>query len=529
MKLIRIALLLILCFTFTVNAQNYVAESIGFNPPHSYTQVGTGLFVDDMYSSVISLGTDFDFEFYGNVYSNAVIGTNGVISFDLDNANNFCPWSFDNNIPDMAFPVLNAILGVYHDMDVSAGSGIGEVNYANYGTEPNRRFVVNFYKNPQFSGACNDLESTIQVVLYETTNNIDVYIQEKPSCITWNDGNAVLGIINETGATALAAPGRNTSDSPWEAYNEAWRFSFFTGTEVEAYNATYTVCDSGGGGFEIFDLNLIIADVIGNQSNVTASFHSTFLDANNDVNPLISPYENTANPEIIYARVEDSGGLYATSEVTLQVISCIDDDNDGVDTAQEDLNGDGNVENDDTDNDGIPNYLDEDDDNDNVDTILEITGIGAGATGATYIFIDTDGDTIENYIDNDDDGDGVLSHHEDHNHNGTPVDDDINANSIPDFLDDEVVVISLGTAENELIDLAFYPNPATDVVTMSSTQFSSEIGIVVFNINGQQLVSETRTPQNDSVSLDVSGLESGLYFVQIASEGNSVTKKLIKK
>ena len=48
-----------------------------------------------------------------------------------------------------------------------------------------------------------------------------------------------------------------------------------------------------------------------------------------------------------------------------------DSDGDGISDVEEDLNGDGNIENDDTDGDGIPNYNDPDDDGDNIMTIVE--------------------------------------------------------------------------------------------------------------------------------------------------------------
>jgi RHS repeat-associated protein len=73
-----------------------------------------------------------------------------------------------------------------------------------------------------------------------------------------------------------------------------------------------------------------------------------------------------------------------------------DTDNDGVDDYLEDLNQDGDVANDDSDGDGIPNYLDPDDDNDTVLTSVEGTQ-------------DTDNDGIPNYLDTDDDNDGFLT------------------------------------------------------------------------------------------------------------------------
>lgn len=48
---------------------------------------------------------------------------------------------------------------------------------------------------------------------------------------------------------------------------------------------------------------------------------------------------------------------------------------------------------------------------------------------------DTDGDGIPNYGDNDDDGDGISTLNEDYNGNGNPTDDDMNANGIADYLD----------------------------------------------------------------------------------------------
>lgn len=70
-----------------------------------------------------------------------------------------------------------------------------------------------------------------------------------------------------------------------------------------------------------------------------------------------------------------------------------------------------------TDNDGVVNGLE--DLNGNLDPLDD----------------DTDGDGIANYGDNDDDGDGVLTINEDYNASGSPLDDDSNSNGIPDYLD----------------------------------------------------------------------------------------------
>lgn len=109
-----------------------------------------------------------------------------------------------------------------------------------------------------------------------------------------------------------------------------------------------------------------------------------------------------------------------------------DDDGDGVPTADElllDMNA-GNPA--DTDGDGMLNYLDLDDDNDGIDTINEdVDGDG------NPINDDTDGDGTPNYSDTDDDGDGILTIFEDIDGDGNPTNDDTDGDGIPNYLDDD--------------------------------------------------------------------------------------------
>lgn len=100
-------------------------------------------------------------------------------------------------------------------------------------------FVVNFDQVCHYQ--CNSITTTQQIVLYETTNAIEVYIQSKPTCTTWNSGNAVIGIQNSTGTVGYTPTGRNTGS--WNASNEGWRFTpdgtpNYTLTWFEAGNPT---------------------------------------------------------------------------------------------------------------------------------------------------------------------------------------------------------------------------------------------------------------------------------------------------
>ena len=64
---------------------------------------------------------------------------------------------------------------------------------------------------------------TSQIVLYETSNIIEVYVQDRTPCTSWQGGVGVIGIQNESGTIAHVPPGRNTGS--WSAHNEAWRFT----------------------------------------------------------------------------------------------------------------------------------------------------------------------------------------------------------------------------------------------------------------------------------------------------------------
>ena len=74
-----------------------------------------------------------------------------------------------------------------------------------------------------------------------------------------------------------------------------------------------------------------------------------------------------------------------------------DQDEDGVVSTLEDLNGNGIEEDDDTDGDGSPNFVDGDDDGDGVATSVEVEFDDDG----NIIFMDSDGDGIPNYLDPD--------------------------------------------------------------------------------------------------------------------------------
>jgi len=202
----------------------YTVSSIPYTPPYQFgcLQNPVSINVDDIWSQPINL--PFNFCFYGNNYNQCLIGSNGVITFDQTNntAGGYSTWSFANNIPNATL-FKNTIFGVYHDIDPSVGGEVGwELITLNTGC---RALVASWSNIPMFSSTCNAQLYTGMMVLYENTNVIDVYIQEKNVCGTWNSGNAIVGIQNIDGTQAVAAPNRNGLDTDWAITNEAWRFT----------------------------------------------------------------------------------------------------------------------------------------------------------------------------------------------------------------------------------------------------------------------------------------------------------------
>ena len=495
---------------FHSNAQNdYSVASI----PHQVYTAATPIqfTIDDKYSDVIPL--TFDFKYFGNTYNQVVIGTNGEMSFTTSLANGFSPWSFNTTIPNLNFPVKNAVLGCYNDMYNNPPQGSGTITYSVVGSAPYRKFVVLFNNQPAFS--CNTAAiTTFQMILYETLNTVDVQIVQRQSCTTWNGGRAVTGLINDTGSIGITPPGRNTG--PWTATQEGWRFAL----PVSNSNYSYIACENTAAGVADFNLQVVKDDL----ENANLNFHTSLSDAQFAENALasLSFTNTTANYQILYA----TDGTSIT-QVDLRTINCQNDyDLDSVPTIDEDLNNDGNFANDDTDNDGIPNFIDNDDDGDMVLTSVEyvFANLPNGRTETTLL--DTDGDGTPNYLDNDDDGDGVLTINEDYNGNNNPADDDTNNNGTPDYLEQSVALGVVKNALNTLISV--YPNPASDAFYIANKSAETVSNVSIYAINGT-LVKEFKNTAATANGISIAEFPTGVYLVRLTVGETIVNCKLIKK
>jgi Secretion system C-terminal sorting domain len=503
-----IFLAILFSLSFIGNSQNnYTVSSIPFQQ-YTASSVVQGT-MDDKYSDVIAL--PFSFDFYGTTYNQIVVSTNGYIDFRTNLANMGSPFAFSQTIPNVAFPVKNSILGAYADLNnVNAQ---GTITYGVYGTAPHRKFVVYFWNNSFF--ACPTMKSTFQMVLHESSNIIDVQLVDKQTCSNLNSGKTVSGLINSAGDMGIAAPGRNTST--WTAFHEGWRYTrpgYYT-------NYQFVRCDDNTDGFQTFNLNVAATDLSpANPSGIT--FYASLTDAQANVNAISNSatYSNISNPQTLYA-----SGNGMIKQVTISVIDCaVDVDTDTVGTALEDINNDTNLANDDTDGDGLANYIDNDDDGDLVLTNVEYVFAKTNQNSVNSI-LDTDNDSIPNYLDNDDDGDGVLTFREDYDGDGNPGNDDTNANGTPDYLEQGV---ALGVHINEMEDqIVIYPNPVNDIVYIENSSDKEITAISIYAINGS-LVKEIKA-SGTIQSVVVSDLQSGIYFVKVVVNDDVLNYKFIKR
>jgi len=165
---------------------------------------------DDSQQGPFNIG--FTFCFYGNTYTQFYVGSNGWISFSPNQ-----PVTYTSApIPSAGTPA-NSVMGAWQDWHPGIG---GQIRYQVQGTAPCRKLVVSWISVPFFS--CTTVNGTFHIVLYESTNVIEVHIQSKQFC-AWANGTATQGIQNANATQAVTTPGRNSSQ--WTANNDGRRWT----------------------------------------------------------------------------------------------------------------------------------------------------------------------------------------------------------------------------------------------------------------------------------------------------------------
>ncbi|ESU29887.1 glycosyl hydrolase [Flavobacterium limnosediminis JC2902] len=95
-------------------------------------------------------------------------------------------------------------------------------------------------------------------------------------------------------------------------------------------------------------------------------------------------------------------------------------------------------------------------------------------------------------------------------------------------VDDFVIEGTLANQNFELNNVSVYPNPSNGLFTLALGTFIPET-ITVYDLSGKIILTdENVTISNSDYSLNLSSAASGIYFVKIASENQSVVKRVIK-
>ncbi len=86
----------------------------------------------------------------------------------------------------------------------------------------------------------------------------------------------------------------------------------------------------------------------------------------------------------------------------------------------------------------------------------------------------------------------------------------------------------VGKKEWRIENLRIYPNPARNEFGVSSSEFkASGANVEIYDLSGKKLLDKRIPARTETVEIDVSGLESGVYLCRISTEEYSITKRII--
>jgi gliding motility-associated-like protein len=217
------------------SSEDYSVISIPYSPYPYTTATGnklTDLYDDDVFGAAIPL--PFPICFYGAVYTSVVVGSNGLLTFDVSNASCANAYTVNSTIPYAGgvqcdqlarYYPRAAIMGAYSDLDASneASPPDRKIEWRFEGTAPFRRFIASWYHVGVFGnlGCSINTPTTFQIVVNEATAVIEVFFEQK-ICNDFSGAKAILGVQNWNKDQAIAAPGKNATQ--WTAVKEGYRF-----------------------------------------------------------------------------------------------------------------------------------------------------------------------------------------------------------------------------------------------------------------------------------------------------------------
>jgi hypothetical protein len=182
-------------------------------------------------SSFITL--PFTFTFYGNPYTQAQVGTNGYITFDTG-AGEGNSYQSSAGIPNTNTP-NNMICAPWCDFYLYYA---GHCSYQVNGAAPNRRAIVQWTGIQYFPGTgVQTATSTFQVIMYETSNNVEVRIQTIGDAESTTNEPKVLGVENSDGTAAVSVPWPGNTGAAGTSYT----FTYTSGCSAGSTGSCCTV------------------------------------------------------------------------------------------------------------------------------------------------------------------------------------------------------------------------------------------------------------------------------------------------
>jgi hypothetical protein len=256
MKLLFLGLMCIMSLSIwsqcVPTCSNYAVSPISFttfpsgstNVTPTFTNPFIGIFADDGSIGPIPIG--FNFDYYCNTYTSIHICSNGFIMLDYQ----AFPWPTQFVHPTQSLPssALPDGMIAFNMTDLDPGQG-GTITYTTVGTAPNRRFIVTYSNVPCFSTPA-DL-NTGQIVLFETSNAIEIHTTKARPDINQLALGGTQGIENTNGSIGVTPPGRNANNT-WGATSDstAFRFLPFTPTPPASVSGNTLLCQGTQGAYQ---------------------------------------------------------------------------------------------------------------------------------------------------------------------------------------------------------------------------------------------------------------------------------------
>jgi len=176
------------------DAFGYNGSDIAFGLTDIRTS-GTNIGLDNQDDGSFTNAIGFDFDFYGNIFTETHVSTNGFISFGANNAGKSGCCSGDP-IPTPGSGLDNFIAGFWEDLNPGNG---GSIRTQTIGDVGSREFIVGYYDVRDFDDPGSSI-NTFEIILHELTNDIEIQIFQ----IQFDDvDDKTVGIENEDGTDGI--------------------------------------------------------------------------------------------------------------------------------------------------------------------------------------------------------------------------------------------------------------------------------------------------------------------------------------